>query len=60
MGEDLDLAPGGRCSYCRWRELGAGGDAWFRTWRMRVPNEHLHYFDRESLVALLAPSGFDA
>ncbi|TIU29206.1 MAG: class I SAM-dependent methyltransferase, partial [Mesorhizobium sp.] len=28
--------------YCRWRELGAAGDAWFRTWRMRLPNEHLH------------------
>ncbi|TIU96148.1 MAG: class I SAM-dependent methyltransferase, partial [Mesorhizobium sp.] len=40
--------------YCRWRELGADGDAWFRTWRMRLPNEHLHHFDRDSLVALLA------
>ncbi|WP_245468133.1 MULTISPECIES: class I SAM-dependent methyltransferase [unclassified Mesorhizobium] len=43
--------------YCRWRELGA--DAWFRTWRMRLANEHLHHFDRDSLVALLAHSGFD-
>ncbi|WP_240992574.1 MULTISPECIES: class I SAM-dependent methyltransferase [Mesorhizobium] len=44
--------------YCRWRELGTAGDAWFRTWRMRLPNEHLHHFDRDSLVALLAHSGF--
>ncbi|WP_245474179.1 class I SAM-dependent methyltransferase [Mesorhizobium sp. M2A.F.Ca.ET.042.01.1.1] len=35
------------------------GDAWFRTWRMRLPNEHLHHFDRDSLVALLAHNGFD-
>ena len=45
--------------YCRCRELGTDGDAWFRTWRMRLPNEHLHHFDRESLVALLAYSGFE-
>ena len=25
---------------------------------MRLPNEHLHHFDRDSLVALLAHSGF--
>jgi hypothetical protein len=36
--------------YCRWRELGDGGDDWFRTWRMLLPNEHLHHFDRESLA----------
>ena len=45
--------------YCRCRELGPHGDEWFRTWRMRLPNEHLHHFDRESLVALLAHSGFE-
>lgn len=45
--------------YCRWRELGADGDAWFRTWRMRLPNEHLHHFDRESLTALLIHNGFE-
>ena len=45
--------------YCRWRELGADGDTWFRTWRMRLPNEHLHHFDRQSLVALLAYHGFE-
>lgn len=45
--------------YCRHRELGEGGEAWFRTWRMRLPDEHLHHFDRESLVALLAHHGFD-
>lgn len=45
--------------HCRWRELGADGDAWFRTWRMRLPNEHLHHFDRQSLVALLAHHGFE-
>lgn len=44
--------------YCRFRELGEAGEAWFRTWRMRLPNEHLHHFDRESLVALLAHHGF--
>ena len=41
--------------YCRWREL---GDDWFRDWRMRLPDEHLHHFDRESLVALLSSYGF--
>jgi hypothetical protein len=45
--------------YCRHRELGANGDEWFRNWRMLLPNEHLHHFDRESLVALLAHYGFD-
>ena len=45
--------------YCRWRELGVDGDAWFRTWRMRLPDEHLHHFDRESLTALLAHNGFE-
>jgi hypothetical protein len=45
--------------YCRYRELGNAGDAWFRTWRMLLPNEHLHHFDRESLVALLAHHGFE-
>ena len=45
--------------YCRWRELGADGDAWFQTWRMRLPDEHLHHFDRDSLVALLAHNGFE-
>lgn len=44
--------------YCRHRELGAGGDAWFRDWRMLLPNEHLHHFDRESLTALMAHHGF--
>jgi len=47
--------------YCRYRELGAGADAgaWFRTWRILLPNEHLHHFDRESLTALLSHHGFD-
>lgn len=45
--------------YCRCRELGADGDAWFRDWRMLLPNEHLHHFDRESLVALLDHHGWD-
>lgn len=45
--------------YCRQRELGDAGDAWFRSWRMLLPNEHLHHFDRESLVALLDRHGFD-
>lgn len=44
--------------YCRYRELGADGESWFRNWRMLLPNEHLHHFDRESLVALMEHSGF--
>jgi hypothetical protein len=42
--------------YCRWREL---GDDWFRNWRMLLPNEHLHHFDPDSLVACLASHGFE-
>ena len=41
--------------YCRWREL---GDDWFRGWRMRLPDEHLHHFDPESLCALLNHHGY--
>ncbi len=41
--------------YCRWKEL---GDEWFRSWRMRLPNEHLHHFDCESLVNYLGHHGF--
>jgi hypothetical protein len=41
--------------YCRWREL---GDDWFRDWRMRLPDEHLHHFDPDSLCALLAHHGY--
>lgn len=41
--------------YCRWREL---GDEWFHNWRMRLPDEHLHHFDPESLVALMQHHGF--
>lgn len=41
--------------YCRWHEL---GDDWFRDWRMRLPDEHLHHFDRDSLVALLRHHGY--
>lgn len=44
--------------YCRWRELGDHGDDWLHNWRMLLPNEHLHHFDRASLVALLAHYGF--
>jgi hypothetical protein len=45
--------------YCRFRELGEAGDAWFRNWRMLLPNEHLHHFDRGSLVSLLSHHGFE-
>jgi hypothetical protein len=45
--------------YCRWRELGAAGDDWFRNWRMLLPNEHLHHFDRDSLSALMAHHGWN-
>jgi Methyltransferase domain len=41
--------------YCRWRER---GDEWFRTWRMRLPDEHLHHFDPDSLCALLRHHGY--
>jgi predicted TPR repeat methyltransferase len=43
--------------YCRWKEL---GDTWFDTWRMRLPNEHLHHFDPDSLVQLMDHHGFEA
>lgn len=45
--------------YCRWRELGDEGDQWFRNWRMLLPNEHLHHFDPDSLVSLLASHGYE-
>ena len=45
--------------YCRYRELGEHGEKWFSDWRMLLPNEHLHHFDRESLTALLGHHGFD-
>lgn len=41
--------------FCRWKEL---GDEWFRQWRMLLPNEHLHHFDEESLVALMEHYGY--
>lgn len=41
--------------YCRWAEL---GDDWFRDWRMRLPDEHLHHFDPDSLTAFLKQYGF--
>lgn len=50
--------------YCRYRELAqekgeVEANAWFGDWRMLLPNEHLHHFDRQSLTALLAHHGFD-
>jgi hypothetical protein len=44
--------------YCRWRDLGDLGDDWFRHWRMRLPDEHLHHFDAESLRALMSRYGY--
>ena len=41
--------------FCRWKEL---GDDWFRDWRMLLPNEHLHHFDVDSLIALLDHFGY--
>jgi hypothetical protein len=41
--------------YCRWQEL---GDDWFRDWRMRLPDEHLHHFDPNSIRALMSHFGF--
>jgi Methyltransferase domain len=45
--------------YCRLRELGSDGDEWFRHWRMLLPNEHLHHFDKLSLVGFLASQGYE-
>lgn len=45
--------------YCQYREKGDDRDEWFQNWRMLLPNEHLHHFDRESLVAFLAHHGFE-
>ena len=42
--------------YCRYRELGSAGEEWFRNWRMLLPNEHLHHFDRESSDRAARPS----
>lgn len=41
--------------FCRWSEF---GDDWFRDWRMRLPDEHLHHFDVQSLVKTLEHYGF--
>jgi hypothetical protein len=41
--------------YCRWQEL---GDEWFRDWRMRLPDEHLHHFDPVSLCSFMAYYGY--
>ncbi|QDT08380.1 hypothetical protein K239x_03180 [Planctomycetes bacterium K23_9] len=42
--------------YCRWREL---GDDWFRDWRMRLPDEHLHHFDDQSLPKMMERYGYE-
>lgn len=42
--------------YCRWSEL---GDDWFRDWRMRLPDEHLHHFDPRSLRNLMDHHGYE-
>ena len=44
--------------YCRYRELG-NDDQWLKNWRMLLPNEHLHHFDRESLTQFLEHCHFD-
>ena len=36
--------------YCRWHEF---GDDWFRDWRMRLPDEHLHHFRALHLFAFV-------
>ena len=60
---DLSFLEKLRCEYlalavpfCRWREM---GDEWFRDWRMLLPDEHLHHFDDQSLIAFLAHYGFE-
>ncbi len=42
--------------YCHWHYL---GDEWFQNWRMRLPDEHLHHFNPDSLIALLAHHGYE-
>ena len=42
--------------FCRWREL---GDDWFRDWRMRLPNEHVHHFDDQSLPKFMSHHGYE-
>lgn len=44
--------------FCRYHELGDAGETWFRDWRMRLPNEHLHHFDEPSLMAMMEHYGF--
>jgi len=41
--------------YCQWNEL---GDDWFDGWRMRLPDEHLHHFDPESLEKLMEHNNY--
>jgi Methyltransferase domain len=41
--------------FCRWSEF---GDEWFLKWRMRLPDEHLHHFDPQSLCALMKRFGY--
>ena len=48
---------------CRWNALRqnegeAAADCWFENWRMRLPGEHVHHFDSDSLQATLAAAGF--
>jgi hypothetical protein len=42
--------------YCRWHDL---GDEWFESWRMRLPDEHLHHFHPDGLIALMAQHGYN-
>ena len=42
--------------YCRWREL---GDEWFKNWRMRLPDEHIHHYDIGSLGCFMDYCGYD-
>lgn len=49
--------------WCQWfdKAFASGeqaADDWFRDWRMRLPDEHLHHFDEVSLQALLRHHGF--
>lgn len=60
---DLDFLGRANCKFmalavpfCRQKEL---GDDWFRDWRMRLPNEHLHHFDEESLLSLMKHHGYE-
>lgn len=58
--EDLSFVRNLKCNYicisvpwCHYYS-----DEWFERWKHRRPNEHLHHFNKESLVSFMHESGF--